>query len=231
MTVVAPRRVTGSSKVEPRAHARASDRDLVVRLRAGDPTAYDGLIRRYGSVLQNTIRHIAGDTAWTEDTLQDAYVSVVRFIGSFRGDSRLTTWLHRVTVNAALMQRRWRRRRPLMSTSVACLEEVRAGRRRAAPDETAVEALSRREVAERVANCVRGLPSDLRGVVELHDLLGRSLRETGSLLGLGLGATKNRLRRARARIRDCSEHPEICALSLRGARRAPVRGGAPGRLP
>src|SRR5690349_13371684 len=85
---------------------------LVVRLRAGDDRAYEELVRTYGGRLLCVARRILHREEDARDALQDAFVSAFRAIGSFDGGSRLVTWLHRITVNAALMKLRRARRRP-----------------------------------------------------------------------------------------------------------------------
>src|SRR5690349_6747188 len=84
---------------------------LVSALRAGDAAAFEQVVRQYGPRLLAVARQILGNEDDAQDALQHALLTAVRSIGSFEGKSRLSTWLHRVVVNAALMRLRSRKRK------------------------------------------------------------------------------------------------------------------------
>jgi RNA polymerase sigma-70 factor (ECF subfamily) len=85
--------------------------DLVERLRSGDDAAYEFIVREYGGRLFTVARRLMGNDADAQDALQDGLLSAFRSIDRFKGDSKLSTWLHRVVVNAALMRLRSQKRR------------------------------------------------------------------------------------------------------------------------
>ncbi|HEX2059765.1 MAG TPA: sigma-70 family RNA polymerase sigma factor, partial [Thermoanaerobaculia bacterium] len=88
------------------------DTALVAALQAGEPRAFDTLLRDYGPRLLRLARHLLGNEEDARDVLQDAMVSVHRSIDRFASGSALSTWLHRIVVNAALMKLRTKRRHP-----------------------------------------------------------------------------------------------------------------------
>src|SRR5262249_30107284 len=140
-----------------------------------------------------------------EDVTQDVLLQVVRKLDTFRGESDLSTWLHRVTVNAALAYRHKRalQRAREASTSLEHMED--SGRPVAAVSPEGAEPdkqLPGRELKERIEEAVRGLPEMYRGPFVLSDIEGMPNAEIGELLGLSLPAVKSRLHRARLLLRD-----------------------------
>ena len=95
--------------------ADRSDEALAALAAAGDDLAFEALLGRYEARVYRLARRLTGDDADAQDVLQDAFLQVYRKLGSFRGESRFSTWLYRIATNAALMQRRGRKRRPAES--------------------------------------------------------------------------------------------------------------------
>ena len=87
-------------------HASGSDAELAKQVLAGDPAAFEAIMRRHNRALFRTARAILRDDAEAEDALQEAYLQAYRTLASFRGDARLSTWLARVVANEALMRLR-----------------------------------------------------------------------------------------------------------------------------
>src|SRR5688572_31272615 len=85
---------------------RLSDADLVQRILSGDMRAMETLMRLHNRMLYRTARAILRDDAEAEDAVQDAYLQAYRKLATFRGESKLSTWLVRITANEALMRRR-----------------------------------------------------------------------------------------------------------------------------
>jgi RNA polymerase sigma-70 factor (ECF subfamily) len=188
----------------------ASDTDaaLVARLAAGDAAAFTDLVRTYGPRLLAVARRFLPHDADAADALQDAFVAAFRAIGRFEGNAALGTWLHRITVNAALMKLRTRRRRP--ETSIEALlpsfrpdghRDVRREAWRDSPEELA----SRGETRDVVRNAISRLPEDYRIVLLLRDIEGLDTDETAAVLGIQAGAVKTRLHRARMALRETLE--------------------------
>jgi RNA polymerase sigma-70 factor (ECF subfamily) len=142
-----------------------------------------------------------GNHADAEDVVQDTLLQVVRRLGTFRGEAALTTWLHRVTVNAALVYRRkaaHRRERPVRA-ALGCLARGGTPGRPAAggPDGQALS----REARHLIERAIGGLPPAYQEVYVLADVEGLPNAEVGAVLGLRLPAVKSRLHRARRLLR------------------------------
>jgi RNA polymerase sigma-70 factor (ECF subfamily) len=187
----------------PRAAPRPVEDEaaLVARLQAGEEAAFEQVVRLYGPKMLAVARRFLPKEADAEDALQDAFLSVYRSVGSFQGGSRLSTWLHRVTVNAALMRIRARSRRPDMTADDSGMDAPRAPGKGDGWALTAAEALQRVEVREGVRAGLARLPEEVRAVVLLRDIQGLDLREIGSLLDIGLSTVKARLHRGRLALR------------------------------
>jgi RNA polymerase sigma-70 factor (ECF subfamily) len=165
----------------------------------------EAVFHRYSRWIYNLARRMLSNEADVEDITQTVLLKVVRKLDTFRGESDLATWLHRVTVNAALT---YRRKQALqlaheVSTSLRHLED--RGRPvspvspwGAEPDRQ----LLGREMKERIEEAVRGLPEMYRAPLVLSDIEGMPNAAIGERLGLSLPAVKSRLHRARLLLRD-----------------------------
>ena len=138
------------------------------------------------------------------DAVQDAFLAAFRSAGRFEGAARLSTWLHRIAVNAALMKMRSRRRRPeesiedLLPQFLEDGHHVRDPREWCAPPEAL---LQRREDRDFVRGCIDRLPDEYRTVLVLRDIEELDTAETAQVLGLTEAAVKTRLHRARQALR------------------------------
>ena len=88
---------------------------LIAQLRAGDESAYEHVVRTYGGRLLAVTRRIVGSDEDARDIVQDAFLNAFKSLDRFEGNSKLSTWLHRIAVNAALMKLRTRKRKPEQS--------------------------------------------------------------------------------------------------------------------
>jgi RNA polymerase sigma-70 factor (ECF subfamily) len=140
--------------------------------------------------------------------VQDAFVSAFRSLSSFEAGSQLSTWLHRIVVNASLMRLRSRRRKPEEPLDGLLPSFFEDGHRRdpAPPwQETAETALQRREVRELVRGTIDELPETYRAVLLLRDIEGFDTEQAARLLGVTPNAVKVRLHRARQALRTLLE--------------------------
>ena len=177
---------------------------LVEALRRGDDRAYEFVVREYGPRLLAVTRRITGDEHDAQEALQDALLSAFRKIESFAGGARLTTWLHRVAINAALMKVRSRDRRRAGSVEDLLPNYSDGGRlldTLADWQTSAEEVAQSREAAERVRACIDRLPSNYRTVLVLRDVEGLSTEAAARALGTTTDAAKVRLHRARQALR------------------------------
>lgn len=149
-------------------------------------------------------RRIVGNDEDARDVVQDAFLSAFRNIGRFAGDSRLSTWLHRIVVNTALMKLRRRRRKPEESIEPLLptfLADGHHAERFTAWSERADQVLSRKETQAAVRQHIHELPESFRTVLLLRDIEGLSTEETARLLETTPNAVKIRLHRARQALR------------------------------
>ncbi|MGQ0627182.1 MAG: sigma-70 family RNA polymerase sigma factor [Phycisphaerales bacterium] len=173
-----------------------------------------------GPMLATARRFFRGEDDAAE-AVQEAFVSAFKAIGRFDGGSRLSTWLHRITVNACLMKLRGRRRRPERSIEELLPAFEQDGHQR----NPAVEwkpaemcGIERAELRTLVRGCIEGLPEGYREVLMLRDIEGLDTNATAEALGLTANAVKIRLHRARLALREALDPHMRSANEGRGAR-------------
>jgi RNA polymerase sigma-70 factor (ECF subfamily) len=194
----------------PRASATVppDETALLARLRARDEKAYAELVRAHGGKLLAVARRMLRHEEDARDAVQEAFLSAFRSIDGFEGGARLSTWLHRIVVNAALMRLRTRRRKPeqpIEDLLPGFLEDghmaVPAQPWRGVPEDEVGGAELRRLVLE----MIHELPERHRNVLLLRDIEGLDTEETARALGVAPGAVKTRLHRARQALRGLLE--------------------------
>ncbi|AWM35809.1 ECF RNA polymerase sigma factor SigE [Gemmata obscuriglobus] len=163
------------------------------------------VFREYAPRIYNIARRMLGNDADAEDVTQDVLLQVVRKLDTFRGESQIATWLHRVTVNAALAHRARRANRQKHEGSEvaddvleAAAPEGEVKRWNVAPDEPVLAA----EQAAVIERAIAELPEPFRDVYLLADVEGLPNADIASMLDLSVAAVKSRLHRARMRMRD-----------------------------
>jgi RNA polymerase sigma-70 factor, ECF subfamily len=161
---------------------------------SGDTEAFGILFTRHRERLWAVAVRTLGDADDAADALQDAMISAFRRAGSFRGDSAVTTWLHRIVVNACLDLLRRRAARPATSGlpdgTMDALALTAHGPARAADSDTALD----------VTAALRTLPPDQRAALVLVDMLGYPVADAAEVLGVSEGTVKSRCARGRARL-------------------------------
>ena len=185
----------------------ARDADLLARLRAGESSAYDELVRANTGRLLVVTRRILNSEEDARDAVQDAFVSAFRNIQQFEGGSLLSTWLHRIAVNAALMKLRTRKRKPERSIEEllpSFLEDGHHAENFQDWNQPTDRAMMRAETRAVVRQCIGELPENYRTVLILRDIEELDTDETAERLGMTPNAVKIRLHRARQALRSCS---------------------------
>lgn len=181
----------------------ADEAALIDALLAGDKHACACMVRRHGSQMYAVALRIMGDPDEAEEVVQDAFISACGKMASFEGRSKLSTWLYRITTNAALM--RLRRRRD----DTVSLDEPQPGEEgdmlpRQLGDWTidpSRQALSS-ELRQVMEDAVESLPPSLRAAFVLRDIQGLSTQEAADALEISETALKVRLHRARLALRE-----------------------------
>jgi RNA polymerase sigma-70 factor, ECF subfamily len=176
------------------------ERDLLERLRRGDDQAYEALVRAESGHLLAVARRILRNEQDAEDAVQQAFLSAFRALPSFNGACRLTTWLHRIVTNAALMKLRASAHRPEESIEHLLPRFLDDGHHERQFSEWSLPAdarLARQEAAQTVRAAIDRLPERYRTVLLLRDIEELDTAEVAAMLGVTPNAVKVRLHRAR----------------------------------
>lgn len=162
---------------------------LVSSARSGDQEAFDQIVHLHTPRVYRLAYRMLGSAGDAEDCVQETWLSVWRHLHSFRGEARLSTYLYRVTTNAALMQLRRKRGREEPLEAVGDIADRTIDR----PDERAVRSDARRAVRLALAQ----INPEQRAPLVLREFEGLSYEEVADVLGLSVSAVKSRLHRAR----------------------------------
>ena len=172
-------------------HDERSDAELLAAHVAGDPHAFGVIVARHRDRLWAVALRTTADPEDAADALQDALISAFRRADQFRGDSAVTTWLHRIVVNACLDRLRRRAVRPVRPLP----EHDEPG---TPVDER--DLISQREDQLEIAQALAQLPDEQREAILLVDVEGWSVEEAAEQLGCPTGTVKSRCARGRAKL-------------------------------
>ena len=180
---------------------RGPDRRIVAEQaqnRIEEPSAtgdFDRIVEEHSSFVYNVAFRMMGNPQDAEDVAQEAFISAYRAFGRFRGESKVTTWLYRITVNAALMRlRKEKKARTLTQTGLDDL---------VIPDwsDAPFRAARDSELGDRMRDGIEMLPDDLKAAVVLRDMEELSNAEAAEVIGISVPALKSRLHRGRVLLR------------------------------
>jgi len=173
----------------------ASDLELARAAAAGDAAAFEKLYEQYSRRVYSLCLRMVGSAPQAEDLTQEVFLQVFRKIGSFRGDSAFTTWLHRLTVNQVLMHFRKRGVKLERTSEEGDFTDV---------VETPLQSTRRISMVDRLAleKAIEQLPPGYRTVFTLHDIEGYEHEEISDMLGISVGTSKSQLHKARMRLRE-----------------------------
>lgn len=188
-----------------------SDRDLIERHVAGDPDAFGELVRRHRDRLWSVALRTLGDREEAADAVQDALVSAFRAAHTFRGQSAVTTWLHRITVNACID-----RARKVASRRSAPVADSERFEGLLEPHESAAAPAERDELQTELIHALSTLPVDQRAALVLVDMQGYPMAEAATMLGVPVGTVKSRCARGRARMLPLLAHLRSAGTSTPG---------------
>jgi len=161
---------------------------------AGDIKAFEHLYKRYNRRTYSLCLRMTSSPTEAEDLTQEVFIQLFRKVGSFRGDSAFSTWLHRLTVNQVLMHFR---RRSVKNEKTSEDGEI--------PEQTVTGSAnpSKMQVIDRIAlkNAIAELPNGYKNVFVLHDVEGFEHEEVARRLGISVGTSKSQLHKARLKLR------------------------------
>jgi RNA polymerase sigma-70 factor, ECF subfamily len=183
----------------PSALAAAPSADLVARAQRGEESAFAALFTAYNRRIYCVCLRMAGSQAEAEDLTQEVFLKLFRKIATFRGESRFSTWLHRLAVNEVLMYLR-RKRLDTVSLEGAEADPQKAEYRR----EYGNDDLRLTATLDRISlnRAVTALPPGYRAAFLLHDVEGYEHSEIARMRNWSVGNSKSQLHKARRRLRD-----------------------------
>ena len=170
---------------------KAKESTTVDRAREGDARAFEELYRENAGRVYAICLRMTGNASEAEDLAQEAFVRAWQKLGSFRGESSFSTWLHRLTVNLVLSDRRSRSRRAKYLTVTGDLSRFEKKTPGPGP-----------HVSLDLEQAIATLPEGARKVFVLHDVEGYRHTEIAEMMGIATGTTKAQLHRARKLLRE-----------------------------
>src|SRR6202023_514094 len=188
-----PKQATGLQSPKTMSEAEA------IRLaQGGDAAAFEFLYRLHGRRVYALCLRMVGNPSDAEDLMQEAFLQLFRKIGTFRGESAFSTWLHRMTVNVVLMQLRKK------GLPVVSLEETLEADDEAPRKEFGTKDLKLTGSIDRLQlqRAIDRLPPGYRTVFVLHDVEGFEHNEIAQIVGCSIGNSKSQLHKARLKLRD-----------------------------
>ena len=196
---------TTSIRSNGKRRAEPDDVDLIERLKAGDEAALEAIFNRYSAKLYNVAQRILGEVADAEEVIQDVFWTAFRKAKSFRGTAQFSTWLYRLTVNAALGKIRRSKRNKEIEYEEYLPKFQKDGHHLVRPvvdwSDTLDEKYAEQELQQLLKNALEQLKPVDKSVVVLSDLEGMSDKEIAGMVGLTVPAVKTRLHRARLFLR------------------------------
>ncbi|MGH7270828.1 MAG: RNA polymerase sigma factor [Polyangiaceae bacterium] len=198
----------------------SDEESLVARAAADDAAAFRELYDLHHAKIARLVFRMLGGRPDFEDVIQEVFVQVHRSLKDFRGQSKLSTWLHRVAVNVVLMHRRAARSRPVFADEA--LGEGVTGGTDVLPDEDA----ERRERMRAFARLLDRLADKKRVVFVLHELEGIAPDEIAKIVGAPVLTVRTRLFYARRELEAMlADEPSLAGLELRFSRASGIGGG------
>jgi len=191
-----------------------TETEAIAQAKEGSAAAFEYLYKLHCKRVYNLCLRMIKNSAEAEDLSQQTFLQVFRRIGTFRGESGFSTWLHRVTVNTVLMYLRRRK-----STEILFEDLEYPSSDEESPSEYGSNDISILGALDRVnlKRAIQKLPRGYRKLFLLYDVLGYKHREIGALLGCSTGTSKSQLNKARRRLRQLlqgEEEAEACVASV-----------------
>ena len=176
-----------------------SEAEAIEAAKAGDAIAFEGLYGLHKRRVYSLCLRMTGNTAEAEDLTQEAFLQLYRKIGTFRGESAFSTWLHRLSVNVVLMHLR-KKGLPEVSLEETLEPQQEDGPKKdiGARDNVLAGSIDRVNLERAIEN----LPPGYRIIFVLHDIEGYEHNEIAEMMGCSIGNSKSQLHKARMKLRD-----------------------------
>lgn len=176
------------------------DADLIEKAKSGDRKALTQLVKNYEQTIYNFSYKICRDREKAENTMQETFLSFVKNIKQFDGNSKLSTWLYRIVVNHCLMLAR--KNKDKYFVDVATDETLFDEKYLIDWETLPIKSVENNELKKILDDAIQKLSADYRIVFILRDVQGLSNEETAETMNLSIPAVKSRLHRARAFLRN-----------------------------
>lgn len=183
------------------------DIEFVILCQKGDTEAFAVLVERHQKKMLNIAYRMTGSYEDACDVVQEAFLSAYRSLKTFRRESRFSTWLYRIVVNhtrnrLARAKARYYCEGPVIDDPEE-MEGAKSFREIPSRDLPIIEQIEKKEISEKVQECIAALDIEHREVIVLRDIQGCSYDEIGTILKIRIGTVKSRLFRARLALKDC----------------------------
>jgi RNA polymerase sigma-70 factor (ECF subfamily) len=177
---------------------KLSEAEAIERAKQGDAEAFEALYNLHKRRVYSLCLRMTANTAAAEDLTQEAFLQLFRKIGTFRGESAFSTWLHRMSVNVVLMQLR-KKGLPVVSLEETMETEEDAPRKELGADDPRLAgSVDRMQLQRSIAS----LPPGYRMIFLLHDVEGYEHNEIAEMVGCSIGNSKSQLHKARMKLRE-----------------------------
>jgi RNA polymerase sigma-70 factor (ECF subfamily) len=187
--------LTGARKLQG---GRLTEAEAIERAKQGDAEAFETLYHLHKRRVYSLCLRMTSNTAAAEDLTQEAFLQLFRKIGTFRGESAFSTWLHRMSVNVVLMQLRKK------GLAVVPLEDTLEGDEESPKKEPGADDVRLAGSIDRLRleKAIENLPPGYRAVFLLHDVQGYEHNEIAEMVGCSIGNSKSQLHKARMKLRE-----------------------------
>lgn len=181
--------------------------DLIVRCQQGDHRAFDELVAKYQRYVFNLVYQHLGEIDEIEDVSQEIFVRIYKFIGKYRGNASLESWIYKIVLNYC---RTHARRRSSFSRMFIATPKPKPSEDRnfeildTLPDATydPAKTVEQRKLVQDILDAVRGLPEIYRNILIMREINELSYEEVAEILGISIGTVKSRISRARDLVRQ-----------------------------
>ena len=177
-----------------------SEKDIIEKVLGGDPNAFEELVLRYETTVYNLALRMVSDREDAADMTQEAFIKAYNSLPSFRGDSKFSVWLYRITTNVCLDFLRAKKRKPQVSLTVGDDEDEDVQLDLPDPAADPEQQLIKKLGMQALEEGLRLLPDKQRQILVMRELGGMSYADIGAALSLEEGTVKSRIFRARKRL-------------------------------
>ena len=184
--------------------ADLSERELVERCRSGDESGYEEFYRTYSGVVYTLAWKVLGDAEGAKDATQEIFMKAFRGLKNFQYQSKVSTWLYRITVNHCRDMQRSRSRKKEVSTETFKKDEEGKSFLEQMADSRATPSQEQqdKQIRQRIIDAINRLPIEFRETVYLKEIEDMSYEEIGKIVGCRLGTVKSRIFRAREMLQE-----------------------------